>query len=88
MHGCRARRLAVVATARAVREQQAFNAGRAAAMGAAQSQAAPAVQQAPVQPAPASYLHTSAPASRAEPAMEPVVSESHKAALRNVKPKV
>ncbi len=72
-----------MATARAVREQQAFNAGRAAAMGAAQSQAAP-----PVQPAPATYLHTSAPASRAEPAMEPVVSESHKAALRNVKPKV
>jgi hypothetical protein len=81
----RATRLAAraVAAARSAVAQQALNVGCAATVGIAQSQAVPSLQHLS-----ACHLHTSMAAFRADPAMEPEISESHKAALRSVKPQV
>lgn len=63
--------------------QSAINAGRTALVGTAQSQSVPSLQQLSTH-----HVHTSQTAFRADPAMEPEMSEEHKAALRSIKPQV
>ncbi len=83
----RATRLAAtaVAAARSAAAQQTLNVGCAATVGVMQTWdwTVPSFQ-----PVSNCHLHTSTAAFRADPALEPEISESHKAALRSVKPQV
>ncbi|CAL8465907.1 g5443 [Coccomyxa elongata] len=63
--------------------QLPVNAARLALVGTAKSQSVPSLQQLSTH-----HVHTSPTAFRADPAMEPEMSEEHKAALRSIKPQL